>query len=132
MADKFVVIEYPNISKRKENILAIINQDPQYVHASKSSLIAIHDATKSINDSRKDKSFPYSIRFKLYIDSDKTLYEDECNRIITEKEGAKEFDTIDDFAKWYTEEYSKVVLKEKQIDDEVKQYIVENRKRPHK
>ena len=131
MADKFAVIETPSVEKRKENTLAIINDDPERVYQDKKSLEAIYEITQFINSKRKRQGRQYVIRFKLFKSEDKSLYEDECNRIISQNVSANEFKTVRDFAIWY-KEYSKKIVQEIEIDDKVQDYIVENRKRPHK
>ena len=128
MADKFVVIETPSVSKRKENIMAIINQDPKRIYEDKKSLVAIHEITKASNASRKSQGRAYSIRFKLYSEDDMTLYELECNRIIEEKEGAKEFSSVNEFTKWYKDRAVEII-KEIKMDEEVQEYIRNSRKK---
>ena len=92
---------------------------------------AIYEITQFINSKRKRQGRQYAIRFKLFKSEDKSLYEDECNRIISQNVSANEFKTVRDFAIWY-KEYSKKIVQEIEIDDKVQDYIIENRKRPHK
>lgn len=132
MADKFAVIEIPSVSKRKENTLAIINEHPQKIHANKKALHAIYEITNYINSHRTEPGRAYAIKFKLYKEEDTTLYEDECNRIIASPtDCAKEFDSINDFVKWY-KEYAPAVVKEIKNDAEMQKYRREVLKTPHK
>jgi len=126
--DKFVIIETPCISKKDENIMAIINQDPRKVYDDKKSLYLIHETTKTINDSKKSISKPYSIKFKLYSNDDMTLYELECNRIISEKQEALQFESIVEFANWY-KSHSEEIIKQIKLEEEIQQYMLSNRKR---
>ena len=54
----------------------------------------------------------------MFKSEDKSLYEDECNRIISQNVSANEFKTVRDFAIWY-KEYSKKIVQEIEIDDKV-------------
>ena len=132
MADKFAVIEIPSVSKRRENTLAIINEHPKKVYDNKKALQAIHEITKFINSHRTESGRAYEVKFKLYKDEDNSLYEAECNRILSSpEECAKEFETLNDFAKWY-KDYAQKIIKEIKNDAEVQKYRREALKTPHK
>lgn len=108
MEKKFIMLELPNNVKEERNVLGIIKQPPAEVHNYRSVLFEIQTIANKINSIRNSITGGYRLTLQLF-DEDK-IKEIECNSILGGCGEIKTFNTIMDFAKWYTEEYSPTVI----------------------
>ena len=134
MKEMFVVVEkiiHGNYSK--ENIICEINQEPSEVYKSKETLSDILQLVKLMNQYQVKDTYQYSLDFELT--NENKIFEIKCNKEIHGEEPFLEFDSIEEFAKYFKRKASLLVAENKKIVDQrraIEEYRAEeykNRKR---